>query len=286
MYLENRLIAMLDVLGFAERIQTREGLGRTTAQYAELIARAKGHMFSPKAAPGSPNDPEPNFEYGQFVFDTLVLVSYPIDVKSTYRFIFATVLLMELFFAERFPLRGSVGRGDFSVDETVPIFVSDAFKRLRMEETNQQWSGCTILEEVEEIVLPSLLGYSPGEAATAKLRRSSPVHRVPVPLKSSNSVPALRWCLNWSHFLSPAALADGLGYMEGDRLKRQNTEGYLRLLRNLDDDTQTLSPQFSPAKTLKMMKARSGVRLKFEDEAGNGVIPGCSWTFAAFEGDA
>lgn len=103
MYLENRLIAMLDVLGFAGRIQTREGLQGTAARYAELIERAKRHMFSPQAVPGSPKNPEPNFEYGQFVFDTLVLVSHPIDVKSTCRFIFATILLMDMFFTERFP---------------------------------------------------------------------------------------------------------------------------------------------------------------------------------------
>jgi len=54
----------------------------------------------------SPNAPDHNFEYGEFVFDTLVLASYPTDVKSVYRFIFATSLLMDLFFARRFPLRG------------------------------------------------------------------------------------------------------------------------------------------------------------------------------------
>jgi len=84
---------MLDVLGFARRIQTREGLEVTTAQYDERIARAKGHMFSPLAVPGSPNDPGPNFEYGQFVFDTLILVSYPIEPNSTFKFIFSALLL-------------------------------------------------------------------------------------------------------------------------------------------------------------------------------------------------
>ena len=52
MYLENRLIAMLDVLGFANRIKEREGLVRTTEMYADLIVNAKKHMFSPRAVPG------------------------------------------------------------------------------------------------------------------------------------------------------------------------------------------------------------------------------------------
>jgi hypothetical protein len=79
-------------------------------------------MFNPKPVRGSPTEPEPNFEYAQFVFDTVVLVSYPIDPESIYRFVFATILLMELFFAERFPLRGAVTKGDFSVDQTAAIF--------------------------------------------------------------------------------------------------------------------------------------------------------------------
>ncbi len=158
MYLEHRLIAMLDVLGFASCIETRSGLERTTAKYSELIALAKGHMFSPKALRGSPGQPESNFEFGQFVFDTLVLVSYPIDIKATYRFIFATNLLMEMFFAETFPLRGSIGIGDFSSTEDGQIFLSNAFKRLRIDEERQQWAGCAILPEAEEIVVSYLLG--------------------------------------------------------------------------------------------------------------------------------
>lgn len=280
-YLENRLIAMLDVLGFAERIQTREGLERTTAQYAQLIARAKGHMFSPKAVPGSPNDPEPNFEYGQFVFDTLVLVSYPLDIKSACRFVFATILLMELFFAEKFPLRGSIGIGDFSADEDAQIFLSNAFKRLRLDEERQQWTGCAILPEAEEIVVSSLLG----NIAPDQLPKSAPLHRCTVPMKSQDSQ-SVRWCVNWSHFLSPGVIGAGLKYMAGDAPKQANTSQYLTDLAKLSDDTQTLPLEFVPAKRLKFMKARSSMRVKFEDDNGNGVNPGCSYTIAAYEGNA
>jgi len=281
MYLEHRLIAMLDVLGFADRIQTREGLELTTARYSELIARAKGHMFSPNAVPGSPNPPEPNFEYGQFVFDTLVLVSHPLDIKSAYRFVFATILLMEVFFSERFPLRGSIGIGDFSIDGDAQIFLSDAFKRLRIDEENQQWTGCVLLPEAEEIVVSSLLG----NVQLDKLPKSAPLHRLTVPVKNQTSQP-VRWCLNWSHFLSPGVIEAGLKYMAGDPSKQQNTRQYLTALEGLGDDTQTLSAQFAPAKRLKFMKARSGLRTKFEDDAGNGVNPGCNWSIAAYEGNA
>ena len=96
----------------------------------------------------------------------------------------------------------------------------------------------------------------------------------------------MRWCLNWSHFLSPAAIAAGLEYMAGDPPKQTNTTQYLTAFAKLSDDTQTLSPEFVPAKRLKFMKARSGLRTKFEDDAGNGVNPGCGYTIAAYEGNA
>jgi len=263
---------MLDVLGFADRIQTRHGLEQTTAQYAALIADAKTRVFPEEGVPKTPK-PEPNFEFGQFVFDSLVLVSYPIEPKSVYRFFSATILLMELFFAKRFPLRGAVTKGDFSVDQAAAIFLSDTFKRLRSEEMQQQWSGCSLLEDIEDLALQSLMGLSREVAATTELSRSSPLHRVPVPLKGSKSVPVLRWCLNWSHFVSPKALAAGLSYMEADPAKRKNTLAYLELIQSLVDDTQTLVPEFSPARSVKVMKFRSGFRMKFEDEEGNPVNP-------------
>ena len=232
----------------------------------------RGHMFSPKAVPGSLTQPEPNFEYGQFVFDTLVLVSYPLEIKSTYRFIFATILLMEIFFSEKFPLRGSIGIGDFSIDGDAQIFLSNSFKRLRLDEEGQQWTGCVLLPEAEEIVVSSLLG----NVAPHMLPKSAPVHRYSVPLKAQQSQSA-RWCLNWSHFLSPGVIEAGLQCMAGDAPKQENTRQYLATLGRLSDDTQTLSWDFIPAKRLKFMKARSGLRIKFEDDAGNGVNPGCSW---------
>ncbi len=286
MFLENRLIAMLDVLGLASRLGTREGLVETTVAYAELIGRAKVHMFSPKAVPGSPNDPEPNFEYGQFVFDTLILVSYPLDVKSTYRFVFATILLMELFFAKRFPLRGSIGKGDFCTDEKEQIFLSDAFKRLRLCEENQQWSGCILLKEVEDIVLTSLLGSLPPNARNVALLRSAPMHPLVVPMKEPPADLQPLWCLNWSYFLPPTTIQAGLEYMAADPVKHDNTASYIQTVGNLHDNAQVLASEFLPAKTMKMMKARSGVRIRFEDEQGNCVKPGCAhWTIAAYEHD-
>lgn len=279
MYLENRLIAMIDVLGFSSRIETREGMELTSAKYAELIAQAKEHMFSPKPVLGSPQPPEPNFEYGQFIFDTLVLVSYPTDSEAAYRFIFATILLMERFFAEGFPLRGSIAIGDFCKNEASDVFLSNTFKQLRIDEENQQWTGCVVMPEAEKFVVSSLLG----SVVPDTLPRSSPLHHIATPRKRLTDEPTERWCLNWSHFLSPSTIRLGLQQMGGDLEKQKRTTEYLELLGQMPDDTQVLPTEFAPAKRMKTMKARSGMRVKFEDDNGNGVNPGCEYTIAAYE---
>lgn len=282
MYLENRLIAMIDVLGFSSRIGTREGLELTSAKYAEMIAQAKEHMFDPKPVPGSPQSPEPNFEYGQFVFDTIVLVSYPIDVKAAYRFIFSTILLMEIFFAEGFPLRGSIAIGDLCKNDASDIFLSNTFKRLRIDEANQQWTGCVLMPEAEAFVVSSLLG----DVVPDALPRSSPLHYIAMPEKRSTDEPTKRWCLNWSHFLSPSTIQFGLQQMDGDLAKQKETMKHLELLDKMPDDSEILPPEFCPAKRMRFMKARSGMRVKFEDDNGNGINPDCEYTIAAFEANA
>ena len=282
MHLENRMIAMLDVLGFSNRIRTRPELLQTMEKYAEMIKLAKQHMFSPQTVEGSPNQAEPNFEFGQFVFDTLVLVSHPLDIFSAYRFIFATILLMETFYKEKFPLRGCIGIGDLCIDETSQVFLSDAFKRLRIEEEGQQWSGCVLLEEVEKFVLDAVLGSTVEVARFTEMPRSSLMHWFPVPVKEVVDPPRNRWCLNWSYFLSSSTVDAGLEYMEGDPVKRVNTAKYIQFLNTLPDDAQVLPDEFFPAKTVKFMKARAGVRLKFRDKDDNAAEPGCQqWTFSA-----
>ena len=51
-------------------------------QVTDLIREAKIYAFGRKAVPGSPAPPSPNFELGEFVFDTLILVSRPIDTHD------------------------------------------------------------------------------------------------------------------------------------------------------------------------------------------------------------
>jgi len=180
---------------------------------------------------------------------------------------------MEKFFERSFPMRGAIGVGDFVIDEESGLFLSNVFKHLKMEEDNQRWSGCTVLPEAANFVVKSLLG----SAESASLKRSSPLHYLPVPLKNSHEQVQSRWCLNWSYFLPPSVIENGLRQMEGDKDKQTNTRDYLIRLGSFVDDSQKLMPEFSPAKVLKVMKARSGMRVKFEDEHGFGVDPECSF---------
>lgn len=71
--------------------------------------------------------------------------------------------------------------------------------------------------------------------------------------------------------------------MDGDLEKQKETMHYLESLGQMSDDTQVLSSDFAPAKRMKSMKARSGMRVKFEDDNGNGVNPGYEYTIAAYE---
>jgi hypothetical protein len=65
--------------------------------------------------------------------------------------------------------------------------------------------------------------------------------------------------------------------MSGHAQKLQNTRAYLNFVGGLSDDRQQLSQEFAPAKTLKVMNSTCISNVKFEDEDGNGVEPGCSF---------
>ncbi|MEX1199856.1 MAG: hypothetical protein WEB02_03610 [Methylophaga sp.] len=97
MYLENRLVAMLDVLGLSNKIKDKVELLSVMETYQKLISEARNAVFRNNTMEGSLNSEIINFEVGEFVFDTIVLVSPPITTHSTCSFILAVVRLMELF---------------------------------------------------------------------------------------------------------------------------------------------------------------------------------------------
>jgi len=74
-----------------------------------------------------------------------------------------------------------------------------------------------------------------------------------------------------------------LDYLKGDNLKQINTKEFFDFIENLENDTQILSEDFKPAIKLKIFKTRTSVRIKFEDENGNGVDPKIEFTLSLFD---
>jgi hypothetical protein len=157
-HLENRMIAMLDVLGLSNQINDRDKLLSVISTYKELISEARHAIFDKETMAGSQSPNVTNFEVGEFVFDTIVLVSPPIESKSISNFILSVIQLMELFGKRNMPLRGAIGIGDYCQDEETNIFLSNIFKSLNKEELNQQWSGCVVLTDAEDQIVHGLIG--------------------------------------------------------------------------------------------------------------------------------
>jgi len=278
-YYDNRLIALLDVLGFSAKLGTPSAMRTTVQDYSRLISLANRHAFAPKPLAGSPNPPSSNFDFGAFIFDTLVLVSKPIDPLGVTNFVFALTLIMETFFGEAFPLRGAVSLGDVCVGDDV--FLSPSFKRLQALEQHQDWSGCVILPEAEDAVLSNLIGNStfPSMRSTAVLRYPTP-WKPPPPTNAGN---AELLCLNWPYALSESQRKTGLSFMKGDKVKFEHTTRFLNWLETLEDDCMELAPEFQPARTLKIIKGRRGFRVIFNDAQGEPANPGCDYSLALFE---
>jgi len=277
MYLENRLIAMLDVLGLSNQIEDKNELPKVIEKYNRLIKEAREKVFVNDTLPGSVETRNFNFEVGEFVFDTLVLVSYPIDVKSSCKFILSTLRLMKLFSNENMPLRGAIGIGDYCADDETKIFLSDVFKQLSKEEQNQQWAGCVLMKDAEDQIISNVMGSVP---TTSK--QSDVMHRLSIPTKSDTT--EIRWCLNWTYQLQESEIESLLEYMKGDIAKHEKTQSYINNIRSLPDEFQLLPPEFIPATKLKTMKTRAGMNIRFEDENGFPVEPGCQqWSLQVME---
>ncbi|MBS4068680.1 hypothetical protein [Sulfurimonas sp. RIFOXYB12_FULL_35_9] len=275
--MENRLIAMLDVLGLSSQIEDKNELQKVIEKYNRLIKEAREKVFVNDTLAGSLETKNYNFEVGEFVFDTLVLVSYPIDVKSSCKFILSTLRLMELFSNENMPLRGAIGIGDYCADDETKIFLSNVFKQLSKEEQNQQWAGCVLLQEAEEQIISNVIGRVPMSS-----KQSDVMHRLSIPIKSDTR--EIRWCLNWTYQLQESKIKSLLEYMKGDMVKYEKTKSYINHIKSLPDEFQLLTPEFSPATKLKAMKTRACMNIRFEDENGLPAEPGCEqWNLQVME---
>jgi hypothetical protein len=266
MYLEQRLIAMLDVLGFSNQIDGRERTVDLLDTYTRMIAHARERILVARSS----DDINRNLDFhvfasAEFVFDTLVLVSLPLNPVNVGAFIGATCSLMGYFARNSLPLRGAVGIGDYASDEKghgTRIAVSSISKALSSAELRQQWSGCYLLLEHESRIQGHL-----GESDSLDTpTQSSALYRYPVPQKDGNQIDAC--CLNWLAGLSEQDDCEVLRYMAGDIDKRANTERFVSFYRRLPRTAYPLPSNFLPAVAATILSCGPGVQLHFWD--GNG----------------
>ena len=263
--LENRLIAFLDVLGFSARLEAGD-IDSLYEKYSCFIDEAKVKTFY--GALGD-NEGRKNFDFSQFLFDSIVLVSCPVDyVYNVNNFVASVSFLLELGFKNRLPLRGAISLGDFLYDSERNIFLSERFPELAKFELKQEWAGCSILEAAEQIVLNC--AFMDGEKLIVNERRDQPVHRYPVPLKGGNVANYL--VLNYLFFLTETEIVEGIDFLIDN--KKDEAIKYFEFLKKLPLPLQVLPPEFYPAKYAAIMTTRSGFRIKFADEDFKACAPG------------
>ncbi|GIZ13339.1 hypothetical protein [Pseudomonas sp. NCCP-436] len=265
--LENRLIAFLDVLGFSARLESEE-IESLHKQYSSFIDEAKNATFF--AAQGD-NTGRKNFDFSQFLFDSIVLVSCPIDdVYNVNNFISAVSLLLELGFKNKLPLRGAISQGNFLHDEERNIFLSERFPELAKFELRQEWAGCTVLRHAEETIAKSALGISNISAIPTEQTRNQLFHRYKAPLKNGETFDSI--VLNYMFFLSEEEILEGIEYLIPG--KKEHNIAYFEFLKSLPLPLQKLQPEFFPAEYFTYIATRSGMRAKFINSEGKPCVPG------------
>lgn len=264
--LENRLIAFLDVLGFS-RLLTSIPIEEVYRKYSAYIDEAKTKTFYESTGDKTGRT---NFAFARFMSDSLVVVSNDIsDVYNVNNFIAAISYLLEIGFTSNLPLRGAIGKGSFINDEERNIYLSERLPELVRLEGSQEWSGCVIVKSAEETVLESLLGVK-NRNDFEKLRlRNLPIHLYDIPLKEGEKS---LLALNYLFFMTQKQIEDGITYLIEP--KKTNMIKYFNFLKSLPVEIQQLPTEFFPAKELKMMKTRSGIRIIFMDDTGNPCTPG------------
>ncbi|HUS68838.1 MAG TPA: hypothetical protein VMZ28_30085 [Kofleriaceae bacterium] len=267
--LKQRLIGFFDILGFSNRLATME-LDEARNLYARLIDDARLTVFSSTSVIDRAAVRRPNFDRAQFLFDSILVVSHPVDGASagaqTFNFTAALVDLMEKSFALQLPLRGCIGLGDYLEDSERSIFLSRVFPAIVAAEKSQEWSGCFLLADAAPIVVSALHGESTENLPPERERL---LLEYPVPIKSG--APEVQWCLNWVHLIADEDRDAGLAFLCDP--KRTHTANFVEHVLRLPSDNASLPTGFLPATQLRKQVAQWGFRLKYCDDSGRGVDP-------------
>jgi hypothetical protein len=269
-YLDDRCIAMLDVLGFSDRITNKKRILKTLNKYNQIIAQSKEHLFRSRSSLGTGKHDLHFFAAAEFVFDTLILVSDPIDGNKGRcgAFIGGIAGLMTHFAASHMPLRGVLGIGDYAADDSSNIFVSNIFARLITAEKQQEWSGCYVLPEFQDRIHHLLHAKKPHEQTQAAY-----LLRYDVQLKKG--VAENVYCINWLADFREKDLPGLLEFLGAAPVKQANTKAFAEYYRSLPNELHDLPPEFWPAVKVSMCHTDQLSRYRLRDSLGNPTIPGC-----------
>ncbi len=257
---ENRLIAFLDILGFSRALENAD-LKVLFANYSQLIDTVNRKVFQIGNPSGSLN-----FEKARFLFDSIVLVSKPVDqILNVTNFLNGCSSLLEEAFKQKLPLRGAINYGDFIDSTDDSVFLSSAFSALVKEEKTQNWAGCVIMSDAESIILKELEGHE-NLCDYKNQSKASVLLKYNVPLKDAKSKEYL--CVNFINFLSDEEINLGLEYLKGDVEKHINTLNFVNFFDKLFDESIVYRNLF-----IKILKTRAGFRCQLVDKNGNEVKP-------------
>jgi len=264
---ENRLIAFFDVLGFAKLLEEKD-IDELHKLYKRFIQEIKSEVFQPQETmEGSQEQEVINFEKSIVFSDSIILISKEIsNIKNINNFILSCISLMDKSTKNDFPLRGSIGKGDFIYDDEDDIFLSSDFAKIYKFEGQQEWCGCSILEDTQDIVNNSMYGTT-----NIYNKQSLPLLKYNIPLKKDKQKELM--CLNFYYMQSKDEHLKLLDYLEGDKSKQVKTKQFFDFIDKLKDDSQMLSKEYKPAIKLKSFGTRTSNRFQFVDENNNVVIP-------------
>jgi hypothetical protein len=227
-----RLIGFFDILGFSTRVQNMSP-EEVHALYARLIDHARDRLLGPIDISQHGDTRVTNLAFVQFLFDSLVVVSHPIDLAEPDphgpNFVTTCLTIMGHSFGLHLPLRGCIGLGELLHDPQRGLFLSKVFPNIVAGEKAQCWSGCFLLEEAAAVLAPSKSSQDP--------RQSERLVYYPVPTR----VGAFdRWCLNWVRFMDAEALTTGLAFL--DDVKGPHTRRFVDHVRALSTQCGAISP--------------------------------------------
>jgi hypothetical protein len=195
MRIENRTVALFDVLGFRDRVKSTP-LSELLTSYRGLLRQADAYNQplpnSPVANRLFPTHPTTSPWCHQYIFsDSIVMLADSSSIDSCLRLLVASWRLFQFFLAAGFPLRGGISHGEISIESGVLIgsAIVDAFEL----EASQNWIGAAIHRSVIE-AYPEINR----EMQTDGTVWHEILRLYPVPMKNGSApeLPTLNWRFN------------------------------------------------------------------------------------------